>query len=136
MPRTGPGLGSAAEEIRRDASLGLQAAAGLFLEQVGTELSTPGRGRLYQKYAPKRLHQASIPGDPPAPDTGVLRNSIAMAPTESGFRVGTNLEYAEYLEFGTARIAPRPFMRTAIAKVETQLGPEIVATIRRRRGDP
>lgn len=84
------------------------------------ELSKPGTGRIYAtgyKTAPHDTHQASAPGDPPAVDTGRLRQSIVALKIEPGrWRVGTNLEYALYLEFGTRRIAPRPFMRPAADK--------------------
>ena len=132
MPRTGPGLTKVAQEIRTNAKLALEAAAKLLHAQVISELSTPGKGRIYEKYKPRRTHQASAPGDPPAPDTGVLRNSITIGPTETGYRVGTNLQSAPVLEFGSSSMAPRPFMRPAIDKVREQLGPAIVAVLRRK----
>jgi HK97 gp10 family phage protein len=63
-------------------------------------------------------HQASAPGEPPAIDTGNLVNSIKTELVSSNeqsalAQVGTGVEYAEPLEFGTSRIAPRPFMRPA-----------------------
>lgn len=48
-------------------------------------------------------------------DTGRLRNSIAHA-VESGedaVYVGTNVEYAPYVEMGTRRTAAQPFLRPA-----------------------
>lgn len=95
-------------------------------------LLTPGRGRMYGK------HQASAPGDPPAPDSGTLQRSITHeAVNETTVRVGTNIIYAELLEFGTlprggtstkagrgglgsrlGGIAPRPHARPALARAE------------------
>lgn len=96
-------------------------------------LLTPGRGRVYGK------HQSSAPGDPPAPDTGTLQRSITHeAINETTIRVGTNVEYAGLLEFGTlprgskaaakagrgglgsrlGGIAPRPHARPALARAE------------------
>ena len=65
-----------------------------------------------------RLHQASAPGEAPATDTGALVNSaytkkVADADYETGFTV----EYAAPLEFGTARMAPRPYLRPAVEAV-------------------
>lgn len=65
-----------------------------------------------------RVHQASAPGEPPAVDTGRLRSSVSHeGPYVDGNRVhgrwGTNVEYADDLEFGTSRIAPRPWARRA-----------------------
>ena len=48
-------------------------------------------------------------------DTGNLRNSIAHAvePSEDAVYVGTNVEYAPYVEMGTRRTAAQPFLRPA-----------------------
>lgn len=50
--------------------------------------------------------------------TGRLRDSITMQMAEDGaglyLDVGTNVEYAPYLEFGTSRMPPYPFLRPAL----------------------
>jgi HK97 gp10 family phage protein len=48
-------------------------------------------------------------------DTGRLRNSIATAYENGGLRgiVGTNVEYAKFVEFGTRRTRAHPFMHPA-----------------------
>lgn len=48
-------------------------------------------------------------------DTGNLRNSIthAVASSEDAVYVGTNVEYAPYVETGTRRTAAQPFLRPA-----------------------
>jgi phage gpG-like protein len=131
MPRRGPGLSRVASELRRDARLALQAGAVVLQQAVVDKYSTPGTGRVYEKYNPRRTHQASSPGDPPAPDTGALRNSVQITQTERGYRVGTNLEYAPPLEYGTPRIAPRPAWRPAIDESRERMGAAIVATLNR-----
>lgn len=73
-------------------------------------LRRPGSGKIYGK------HQASAPGEPPAPDTNNLRSNTNADPNireEGGDLVGrivANAGYAEALEKGTERIAPRPFL--------------------------
>lgn len=73
-------------------------------------LRRPGSGKIYGK------HQASAPGEPPAPDTNNLRSNTNADPNirEDGVdlvgRVVANAGYAEALEKGTERIAPRPFL--------------------------
>jgi len=64
----------------------------------------------------KRLHYSSRPNNPPAPDTGNLRASIKAGRVTFGveWRINVGPEYAEFLEFGTAHIAPRPFVRPVI----------------------
>lgn len=54
-------------------------------------------------------------------DTGRLRSSIdtALDVSEEGIAVlvGTNVEYAPYVEFGTRFMAPRPFLRSSVTEV-------------------
>lgn len=59
-------------------------------------------------------------------DTGRLRASIAMEPVvRQGDRfvlkVGTNVEYAPYVEFGTSRMRPQPFMRPAFLRARKSI---------------
>ena len=49
-----------------------------------------------------------------AVDTGRLRGSISHAVDGNTVYIGTNVEYAPYVELGTSRMAPRPFLRNAI----------------------
>ena len=51
----------------------------------------------------------------PNVDTGVLVNSIThqVSPQEQAVYVGTNVEYAPYVELGTVRMKARPFLRPA-----------------------
>lgn len=48
-------------------------------------------------------------------DTGNLRNSIThvVESGEDAVYVGTNVEYAPYVEMGTSRTAAQPFLRPA-----------------------
>lgn len=57
-------------------------------------------------------------------DTGTLRRSIMTEAAATGdhtaeARVGTNLEYGPFMEFGTIHIAPRPYLRPAFDKNKT-----------------
>jgi HK97 gp10 family phage protein len=57
-------------------------------------------------------------------DTGRLRSSIVSKVTQStgsaeAIEVGTNVEYAPYVEFGTRHMRAQPFLRPALAEVLT-----------------
>lgn len=73
-------------------------------------------------------HVPSLPGQPPNQDTGVLANGIEtnlVAPLK--VEVTSNAPYAGELEFGTSKMAERPYMRPAVAKKR----PEAVRLVRR-----
>lgn len=71
-------------------------------------------GRLY-KVGRKTLHRASAPGQAPASNTGNLARSVVVQIDTDGRGgdVVARAEYAAALEFGTSKIAPRPFMYPA-----------------------
>lgn len=89
----------------------LQAIADGLKADLKAELNKSGSGRSYG------THQASAPGEPPAPDTTALRESTKtrrIDPTTIRVSVGTT--YAASLEYGTRTMAPRPFFRSVIAR--------------------
>lgn len=49
-----------------------------------------------------------------AVDTGRLRGSISHSHDDENAYIGTNVEYAQYVEFGTRRMSARPFLRNGI----------------------
>ena len=49
-----------------------------------------------------------------AVDTGRLRGSISHAHDDTSAYIGTNVEYGQYIELGTSKMAARPFLRNAI----------------------
>lgn len=60
-------------------------------------------------------HVPSLPGEPPNEDTGQLRTSITVTqPGPLKVSVSINAPYAGFLEFGTSRMAARPFADPAI----------------------
>lgn len=71
-------------------------------------------GRTYQKYNPRRTHEASPPGMPPNTDTGRLAGSIRVASYGTMADVGTDLDYGKFLELGTQEMAARPYMVPAL----------------------
>lgn len=61
-------------------------------------------------------HIAAAPNQAPNTDTGKLVNSIAveMDWNDTSAEVGSNLDYAAYLEFGTKKMEPRPWLSPAV----------------------
>lgn len=78
----------------------------------GTILNQPGTGKVYTRGGVK--HQASAPGQPPAPDTTNLRTNTNADPnlTDDGGDIVGNVtaatNYAKALNDGTERMAARP----------------------------
>lgn len=97
----------------------------------------------YSKRGDGSKHWSAHPGNAPAPDIGLLKGSIsyqtndgksggisAPASQQDGVKappklynqwkivgvIGSNVKYAEFLETGTSVIAPRPYLRPALAK--------------------
>ena len=98
------------DEVCENTALDIQARAQMAI------MNPPKSGRIYRRG--NVAHQASAPGEAPATDTGNLVNSaytkkLADADYETGFTV----EYAAPLEFGTAKIEPRPYLRPAVEAV-------------------
>lgn len=73
-------------------------------------------GRSEKRYNPKRVVNVSAPGDPPNTDRGRLVQSIKFDFKDGGLtgRIGTNLKYGKFLEFGTKVMAARPWLSTAV----------------------
>lgn len=77
-------------------------------------------------------HQASAPGEPPATDTGNLLNSIQSDISDASrleVYVEAQAEYAGALEFGTFKMAPRPFLRPALSNVRRDVADEVRAAV-------
>lgn len=49
-------------------------------------------------------------------DTGRLRNSISHAAKEQTVYIGTNVEYAVYVEMGTKNTKSQPYLRPAVTE--------------------
>jgi HK97 gp10 family phage protein len=103
--------------------LGKAALAGAMLVEQAAKLSM-GEAKSGRMYG---AHQASAPGEAPAVDTGLLLNSIQSELVETSATSAlaqagvAGAEYGEALEYGTARILPRPYMRPALDNNEDRI---------------
>jgi|TARA_Y100001973_G_C5117130_1_gene290766 HK97 gp10 family phage protein len=80
-------------------------------EAIKSIQTGPKSGRIYEKYNPRRTHQASAPGQAPASDTGNLVSQIIVRPKNPDeVAVESNALYSSFLEFGTSKMLARPFL--------------------------
>jgi hypothetical protein len=122
-------------------------------KRYGEYLNAKGRGRWKNFFGakeartlfrtPKRgfirglMHQASIPGAYPAPDTEALRQSIDFEVSKRGggyktLWITSSSPYAKYMELGTHKVASRPFIRPSVYKYIGLLGPQVAKAFRFR----
>lgn len=124
-------LAQAAADVKNAAEIAVVATALDLRANIVQEISKRGKGRTYTHFfhtnkngklvqgrKRNKPHIASAPGDPPATDTGRLKNNIyfeRLGATTAA--VGSDLVYAVYLEYGTERMAARPFFRPAVEEI-------------------
>lgn len=89
-------------------------------------------GRIYTKG--RITHQASAPGEAPATDTGALIRGFQIEDAfinQNVVFVLNNSDHAEPLEFGTSKIAARPFLFPALEGSRKKIMKEIRSQIER-----
>ena len=91
--------------------------------------SGPKTGRVYRRRTVE--HRASAPGQAPATDTGRLVSSIYFKRVgKYTAAIGSPLDYAQYLEFGTMEMEPRPSWIPAAEKNAPRLEKRFLRIIR------
>jgi len=65
----------------------------------------------------------SSPGEPPGVDTGALKNSINVAKSKKplSWLIRTGVDYAVHLEFGTSKMAARPYFGPMLMRLEQRI---------------
>lgn len=122
---------------------GMTATGGRVISAVSQGRSPPPRIGFWQQARGLRekkvgIHRASLPGDPPAKDTGRLINSTQTKPKRlrEGYMVGWRLtlgvHYARNLEYGIG-VARRPFIEPALKAVRPK-APQIMRAMLARFG--
>lgn len=104
------------------ASLFIQDAVFALRAQFAALFGGGKTGRLYPRPRPVGgVYRASAPGEPPAIRSGALFRSLRESFPEAltgELRIGA--PYAAFLEEGTPRMAPRPFIRPAVMAVRAR----------------
>ena len=98
----------------------MTAAANEVRNETIKTLSGNRTGRTYKVPGTQVTYTASAPGEPPAVQTGQLRNSIRDNVYSEGKsvkgEVGTELMKGLWLEKGTSKMAPRPWLEPSFNK--------------------
>ena len=124
LERMGPEIREAVEKVVVGTALEMQGDIKKSIQRG------PKTGETYVKKNPNRVHRASAPGQPPASDTGRLANSITFDREGSLTAVvGSALVYALYLEYGTRRMAARPFFEPAAERTRQKFGERLVNAV-------
>lgn len=107
------------DDLRREVGQVVLGAAVEMRADIVTSIQRgPASGITYKKSNPTRTHTASAPDQPPMSDTGRLANSITFDRVgDLTATVGSALNYAPWLEYGTSRMAARPFFRPAVERM-------------------
>lgn len=124
------------EAINKEVNIALFASA-KHVEAEAKKSITNGQktGRVYKRRTV--FHQASAPGEAPASDTGALvERGIASYLNKEGmysFVVAGRgiVKYAAMLEFGTRKMAARPFLFPALERSKDWIRERLAAAVRR-----
>lgn len=104
--------------INREAEQRVFAGANELRNAWINRLSGERHGRTYRVPGTNRTYVASAPGESPAVQTGDFRRSVAINPPawddgQISSEVGSKLEKAPMLEFGTRNMRARPSLAPA-----------------------
>jgi len=130
------GQDAVARRFRRMSS-GVTDAVEDALVELGGQVRDEARLSIIEGSVSGPGHVPSAPGEPPNADTGHLDESIHVTSYVRGgtvtVEVSADAEYAADLEYGNSRIAERPFMRPATAKVRPRVPAGVRVAVRRLR---
>lgn len=91
-------------------------------DYIREQISTPNIEERGERGA-KRGTNPSKPGEYPHKLTGHLRRNVEMEHDREKMtaRVGTNVEYGRYLEFGTRKMKRRPWLSRALLEMQQRI---------------
>lgn len=111
--------------LQRLAGPGLNRLAAQVLLAGGQKIQIEAQISITRGAVSGKNHVPSKPNEPPNEDSGVLGNGIETTLVRSTgdviVEVSSNAPYASYLEFGTSRMAARPYLRPARDKMRPEI---------------
>lgn len=112
----------------------MQTGAFKIRTEVIDKIRQRGGGQTVIRYGPRRVHQVSLPGEPPAGDSGQLMSGVGHRVDIDGLgaevRIG-GVSYAKDLELGTSKMSARPVMMPTFEENKTHLKRGITNAIKR-----
>lgn len=121
MPKV---TGGKAHAARLKFLVGADATAGIgrALFTAGQRIEDYAKGSIMAGSVSGKGHVPSRPGEPPNNDTRRLHDNIETVQVEPlKVEVSSNAPYAAVLEFGTSKMAERPYMRPAVAATKKEV---------------
>lgn len=106
------------ESAKKVVAYGLQEIRGIAVKGI---LAGNKTGRTYTRGGV--THTASAAGEYPASDTGFLASNIHVVRSTTGLSgaVESRANYSEFLEFGTSKMAARPFLQPSAEEVRPKI---------------
>ncbi len=97
-------------------------------EQVLQKLAEETEVIIKDSFSPE---SPSAPGDPPGVDSGNLKNGIIAEPGEepNTWVVHDQVEYGVHLEYGTEKMAARPWLLPAVEQVAANAPEKLIKVI-------
>ena len=130
MPKITGGKAHAAR-LKRLTSPEAMAAVDRALVVGGERLQSAAQASIMRGAVSEMGHVPSRPGEPPSNDTQHLHDSIETVHVEPWkVEVSSNASYSKALEFGTSKMAERPFMRPAAAKTRKEIVDLVVRAVK------
>jgi HK97 gp10 family phage protein len=120
--------GAAIDRIRRGIMVGVHDGAEIVRTESIRSMAMETKSGRHYRGNPRR---SSAPGEPPARQTGFLIATLDIVdePDRLAARVNAGADYAAALEFGTQKMAPRPFLRAALINKQKEVEDTINASI-------
>lgn len=129
------GATRASDRLKKYSGPELVQRVGQALFAAGQQIQVEAQLSITRGAVSGKAHVPSRPGEPPNQDTGVLANNIeTVQVTPLRVEVSSNAPYAAELEFGTSKMAERPYMRPAAIKTRAKVSELVALSVRRAKG--